>query len=63
MFINEFPQCSLRFGRVEHGTSRFILTCGYNEVEPEDCIICGGSKKAKLEIRVHTYIRVIKRKR
>ncbi len=61
-YINELPPCSSRFGRTEHGTIRFFLACGYNEVYPEDCILCGGSKKAKLEFRVHTYIRQIKRK-
>lgn len=62
MYVKELPPCSSRFGRTEHGTIRFFLACGFNEVDPEDCIMCGGFTKSKLEFRVHTYIRQIKRK-
>jgi len=62
MYVKELPLCSSRYGRTEHGTFRFFLACGYNEVYPEDCIICGGFTKVKLELQVHTYIRLIKKK-
>ena len=60
-YLNELPLCSSRFGRAEHGTLRLFMACGFNEVEPEDCIMCGGSKKARLEFRVHTYLKQTKR--
>lgn len=68
-YIRELPNCAARFGRtsmVEKGEKlvpRLTLACGYREVEPEECIICSGFKNVKLEMKIHTFLRIIKGKR
>ena len=71
-YVRELPMCISRFGRtdiieiVKDGvikkTARMLLACGYREVDPEDCIICGGFTDIKLEFHVDTFIRVVKSK-
>ncbi len=65
-YIRELPPCIARFGRTDiiendnKKIARMILACGYREVEPEECICCGGFQNIKLEYHVDTFIRVIK---
>lgn len=67
-YLKELPICKVRFGRTdiiennEKKIARLMLVCGYREVDPEECIICGGFKDIKLEFQVDTFIRVIKGK-
>jgi hypothetical protein len=67
-YLKELPVCQARFGRTdisENGDkkiARMILACGYREVGPEDCIICGGFQGVKLEFHVDTYIRAVRDK-
>lgn len=68
-YLKELPVCQVRFGRtdiIEKGEkkiAKMILACGYREVDPEDCIICGGFQDVKLEFNADTFIRVVKGKR
>lgn len=65
-YFRELPKCIIRFGRtdiIENGDKKLvkmIMTCGYREVYPEDCIVCGGFQNVKFEFRVDTFIRVVK---
>lgn len=67
-YLRELPACAVRFGRTDiienndKKIARMILTCGYREVDPEECIICRGFANVKLEFRVDTFIRVVKGK-
>lgn len=67
-YIKELPDCRARFGRtsmVEKGerlVPRCIITCGYREVDPEECIVCQGFTKVKLEIKIETFMRITKGK-
>ena len=67
-YIRELPVCIARFGRTDiienddKKIARMILACGYREVEPEECIICGGFQNVKLEYHVNTFIRAVKGK-
>ncbi len=67
-YLRELPACIARFGRtdiIEKGEkkiAKMILACGYREVDPEDCILCGGFQDVKLEFHVDTFIRVVKGK-
>ena len=45
MYMKELPPCSARFGRTDHISCRLYLACGYEEVCPEDCVMCGGFDK------------------
>ena len=68
--INALPACSYRYGRtdiVEIGdgpkkTARFILCCGYREVDAEDCIMCTGftDAKVKFEFEIVTFMKMTK---
>lgn len=69
-YIRELPICAARFGRTDiiemekdgfvKKTAKILLTCGYREVEPEECIICQGFADIKLELHVDTFIRAVK---
>ena len=71
-YMRELPMCAARFGRtdiieiekngVTKKTVKILLTCGYREVEPEECIICQGFTNVELEFQVDTFIRVVKGK-
>lgn len=67
-YLRELPVCITRFGRTDiieddnKKIVRMILTCGYREVDPEECIICGGFQDVKLEYNVDTFIRSVKGK-
>lgn len=71
-YLRELPPCYSRFGRTEiaekeingviKNTARMILACGYREVEPEECVLCGGFTEVKLDYHVNTFIRIIKGK-
>ena len=67
-YLKELPVCIARFGRtniIENGEkkiAKMILACGYREVDPADCIICGGFQNVKLEFKVDTFIRVMRGK-
>lgn len=71
-YLRELPLCSSRFGRTEiieeeingviKNIAKMILACGYREVDPEECIICQGFNGATLELRVDTFIRVVRGK-
>jgi hypothetical protein len=58
MYLNELPPCPARFGRIEiieiiekdKKVVKTIITCGYREIDPEECIICGGFPKVKIKI-------------
>lgn len=56
MYIKELPRCNSRFGRIDYETHKLHITCGYEEVCPEDCIMCGGFIETKLELKVDTFI-------
>lgn len=64
-YFKELPICCIRFGRTDiiekddKRSARMIITCGYREVDPEDCIICGGFQDVKLEFHIDTFIRAI----
>lgn len=68
--INALPACSYRYGRIDivdigdgpKKTARFILCCGYREVEAEDCIMCTGFTDAnvKFEFKVVTFMNIVK---
>ena len=68
-YFKELPVCQARFGRtdiIEKGEkkiAKLIIACGYREVDPEDCIICGGFQGVRLEFHVDTFIRIVKGKR
>ncbi len=71
-YLRELPPCYSRFGRTEiieeeingviKNIVKMILACGYREVEPDECIICGGFTDIRLEHHVNTFIRVVKGK-
>lgn len=67
-YFRELPACIARFGRTDiienedKKIVRMILACGYREVYPEECIICGGFQDIKLEYHVNTFIRAVKGK-
>lgn len=68
--VKALPACSYRYGRtdiVEIGdspkkTARFILCCGYREVEAEDCIMCTGFTdiNVKFEFKIVTFMKITK---
>lgn len=68
--ISALPACNYRYGRTEiveigdgpKKTARFILCCGYREVDAEDCIMCTGftEAKVKFEFMVVSFIKVSK---
>lgn len=51
-YFRELRACCSRFGRIDvieediNGATKkiakAILTCGYRDVEPRECIFCGG---------------------
>lgn len=61
-YVKDLPFCRGRFGRtsmVDNGgklVPRFILACGYREVDPEECICCGGFIRVKIELKIDTFI-------
>lgn len=71
-YFRELPKCVARFGRTDiteiekngiiKKTAKMLITCGYREVEPEECIICQGFTDIKLEFHIDTFIRVVKGK-
>lgn len=67
-YFKELPVCKVRFGRtdiIENGDkkiARMIIACGFREVDPEECILCQGFQNVKLELKIHTFIRVVKGK-
>lgn len=67
-YVRELPVCAIRFGRTEiietdeKKIAIMIMTCGYREVEPEECIMCQGFPDAILEYSVDTFIRIVKGK-
>ena len=72
IYVRELPMCISRFGRADitevekdgiiKKTARMLIACGYREVDPEECIICQGFTRVKLEFQVETFIRVVKGK-
>lgn len=68
--IRALPSCNYRFGRTEiieaedgkKKTARFILCCGYREVDAEECIMCMGftDVNMKLEFKVVTFMKMSK---
>jgi len=67
--IRELPDCNYRFGRTnfiesEDGkkkTAKFVLCCGYREVEPEECIMCTGyTNNVKFEFEVISFMKFSK---
>jgi len=38
--ITRLPQCTLRKGRMYDHKS--VMTCGFREIEPDECIDCNG---------------------
>ena len=58
--------CISRFGRTDiieiekdgvlKKTARILLACGYREVDPEECICCGGFTNIKIELNIDTFI-------
>ena len=71
-YMRELPMCTARFGRTDiieiekdgvmKKTVKIFLSCGYRDVEPEECIICQGFTNVELEFQVDTFIRVVKGK-
>ena len=71
-YIRELPMCGARFGRTDiveiekdgvlKKTVRMLLTCGYREVDPEECICCGGFADITIKLNIDTFIRVVKGK-
>lgn len=71
-YLRELPPCMSRFGRTEiieneingviKKVAKMILACGYREVEPDECIMCGGFSGVMLDYHINTFIRVIKGK-
>lgn len=71
-YIRELPMCAIRFGRTDiieierdgvmRKTAKIFLGCGYREVEPEECICCGGFTDVKIKFSVDTFIRLVKGK-
>lgn len=61
-YVKDLPFCRSRFGRTNMVDNRgklvpkFILTCGYREVDPEECICCGGFIGEKIELKIDTFI-------
>jgi len=43
--MSELPPCGIRMGRFYDGKA--VMTCGWREVGPTDCIKCGGTWKKK----------------
>ena len=42
ILITSLPTCLQRMGRVQD--RKPIMTCGFREIEPTECIKCGGFK-------------------
>lgn len=67
-YVKELPVCIARFGRASmiEKKGRLIpmltVACGYREVDPEECIICGGFTDTKLEMKIDTFIMIKKGK-
>ena len=40
--ISELPPCNIRMGRFYDGKA--VIACGFREIEPSECIECGGNK-------------------
>ena len=69
-YLKELPICQARFGRTEivevvkegidKKIARLIMVCGFREVDPEECILCQGFQNVKLELKIHTFIRMKK---
>ena len=67
--ISAFPSCSYRYGRSDifekddgRKTARLVICCGLTDVEPEDCIMCGGFTNAncKFEFGIVSFIKASK---
>ena len=43
--MSRLPPCGIRMGRFYDGKA--VITCGWREVDPADCIKCGGWAKTK----------------
>ncbi len=42
ILINKLPHCVQRVGRIyDH---KPVMTCGFREIEPTECVKCGGFK-------------------
>lgn len=69
-YVRELPMCNIRFGRsdileieidgVTKKTAKIFIACGYRDVEPEECICCGGFTEVKMKFSIDTFIRVVK---
>lgn len=65
--VSALPFCNCRYGRTdivetEEGkrAARFILCCGYREVDAEECIICTGFHNVKFEFKVVSFMKLSK---
>jgi len=38
--LADLPYCTIRMGRIFDGKA--IISCGFREIKPEECIECGG---------------------
>jgi hypothetical protein len=50
--MSALPPCNIRMGRFYDG--RAVMTCGWREVQAEECIKCGGGHilgKSKKEVK------------
>lgn len=47
ILINSLPVCSQRMGRVYDKIP--VMTCGFREIEPTECVECGGFKTSMIK--------------
>ncbi len=46
ILISHLPICPQRMGRVQD--RKPIMTCGFREIEPTECVKCGGFKSTMI---------------
>lgn len=46
--LKDFPECPLRKGRIDTITKEAYISCGFTEIDPKDCMGCGGVKNGTI---------------
>jgi hypothetical protein len=49
IFLDSLPVCMQRIGKVYD--RKPVMACGFREIEPTECIKCGGFQKPLLSVR------------